>query len=102
MCLSKLPDVLEPANVIKWWNAAEKMNYDAIKKQCEETIVAKFNQISQQNDFLNLDLDKLHYYVNDICSDAVNSDATVDAVLRWASHEEERAILLEDLIHKIH
>ena len=101
MCLSNLPDILEPAKIIEWWNEAEKMNNDTIKKQCEEKIVAKFNQISQQKDFLNLELDKLQYCGSDICSDTVNSDDAVDAVFRWVSHEEERAALLEDLLHKI-
>ena len=101
MCLDEVPGILEPSNVIEWWNEAEMMNYNAIKEQCEETIIAKFNLISQQNDFLNMELDKLHYYVSDICCDTVNSDATVDAVLRWVSHEEERVTLLKDLIHKV-
>ena len=101
MCLDEVTGILEPSNVIEWWKEAKKMNYDAIDKQCGEIIAANFYQILQQKDFLNLELNDMQHIVSNICSDAVNSDATVDAVLRWVSHEEERVTLIEDLLHKV-
>ena len=101
MCLDEVPDILEPDNVIEWWKEAAKMNYDTIKKTCEEIMVANFKQISHQTDFLNLDLKEVQYYLSDICSDTVCSDDTVHATLRWAGHEEERISLLEDLLSLI-
>ena len=101
MCLDEVPGILEPSNVIEWWKEARKMNYDTIKKQCEEIMAANFNHISHQTHFLNLELDDMQHYVSDICSDTVNSDDSVDAALRWAKHEEGRVTLLEDLLHKV-
>ena len=100
MGLDEVPNIMEPANVISWWKEAAKMNYDTIKDQCEEMMVDDFQQISQQIDFLNLDLNEMNLYVLDICNDTVNSDDTVDALLRWVCHEDERVALLEDLLHK--
>ena len=82
MCLGEVPDILEPGNVVEWWKEARKMNYDTIKKQCEEIIAANFKQISQQIDFLNLDVKEMEHCMSDICSDTVNSDDILDAVMR--------------------
>ena len=99
MCLSEVPDILEPGNVISWWKEAAKMNYDTIKEKCEEIMAANFKDLSEQTDFLNLDLNEMKHYVSSICSETVNSDTTVDATIRWVSHAEERIDLLEDLLH---
>ena len=101
MGLDEVPDILELGNVIVWWKEAIKMNYDRFKEQCNEIMVANFSQISQQIDFLNLDLNEMNYYVFDICSDTVNSDEAVDVLMRWVSHEEERITFLEDLLHQV-
>ena len=101
MCLDEVSGILEPANVIEWWKEARTMSYDAIMKQCEEMMAANFNQISHQMDFLNLELDGMQHYVGDICSDTVNSDDVIDAKLKWASHEEGRITLLEDLVPRV-
>ena len=100
-CLDEVPDILEPSNVIEWWKEAAKMNYDTIKDKCEEIMIVNFKQISQQADFLALDLREVQYYLSDICSDSVHSDDTVDAVIRWAGHNEERISLLQDLMPNI-
>ena len=100
-CLNEVPAILGPSNVIEWWKEARKMNYDTIKKQCEEIMVANFNQISQQTDFLNLELDDMERYVSDIGRDTVSNDEAADAALRWTSHEEERITGLEDLLHNV-
>ena len=63
MCLDEVPDILEPGDVIEWWKEAAKMNYETIKEQCEDMMVANFRQISQQTDFLNLDLTEMQHYV---------------------------------------
>ena len=101
ICLGEVPCILESGNVTSWWQEAAKMNYDTIKKQCEEIIGANFKQISQQIDFLNLDFKEMDYCVSDICCDTVNSDDILDAVMRWTSHEEERVEYLEDLLQKV-
>ena len=101
MCLGEVPCILEPGNVTSWWKEAAKMNYDAIKKQCEEMMAVNFKQISQQMDFLNLDLKEMDYCVSDICCDTVSSDDIFDAVMRWTCHEEERVQDLEDLLQKV-
>ena len=102
MYLDEVPDILELGNVICWWKEAAKMNYDIIKEQCEKIMAANFTQISQQNDFLNLDLNEIQCYVSDICSDNMNSDHIVDGLMRWVSHEDERVPYLEDLLNKGH
>ena len=99
--LDEVPNIMEPANVISWWKEAAKMNYDTTKDQCEEMMLANFQTISQQIDFLNLDLNEMNLYVLDICGDTVNSDDTVDALMRWVGHEEERVTTLEELLHKV-
>ena len=101
MCLGEVPCILESGNVISWWKEAAKMNYVTIKNQSEEMIAANFKQISQQIDFLNLDLKEMDYCMSDICSDTVNSDDILDAVMRWTSHEDERLENLEDLLQKV-
>ena len=101
MCLGEVPCILEPGNVVEWWKEARKMNYDTIKKQCEEIIGANFKQISQHTDFLNLDMKEMDYCVSDICCDTVNSDNILDAVMMWTSHEDERVEYLEDLLQKV-
>ena len=101
MCLDKVPDILEPGNVITWWKEAAKMNYDTITELCEEIMMANVKPISHQTDFLNLDLNEIQHYVSDICSDNLNSDHTVDGLMRWVSHEDERVTYLEDLLNKI-
>ena len=101
ICLEEVPDILEPGNVFEWWKEAIKMNYDNVKSKCEEIMVASFQRISQQTDFLNLELTDMQHYMSDICGDGVNSDDIVDATIRWVSHEEERVALLEDLLHKV-
>ena len=101
MCLDEVPDILEPGNVIQWWKEAGKMKYNTIKEQCEEIMTANFSDISQQTDFLNLELNEMQHYLNVICSDTVNSDDIVDATMRWVRHVEERVSLLEDLLHKV-
>ena len=98
MGLDEVPDILEPGNVISWWKEASKMNYISIKEQCEVMMAAKFEEISEQIDFLNLDLNDLNHYILDICSDTVNSDDTLDILIRWVSHDEERITFLEDLL----
>ena len=101
MGLDEVPNILENANVISWWKEAAKMNYDSINELCEEMMVANLKQISQQTDFLNLDVNEMNHYVIDICSDTVSSDVTVDALMRWVGHEDERVALLEDHLHKV-
>ena len=100
MCLNEVPDILEPCNVIDWWQEATKMNYDAIKEPCEKLMAANFKRISHQTDFLNLDLNEIQHYVSDICSDSVNSDQIVDGLMRWTHQEDERVSYLEDLLNK--
>ena len=101
MCLDEVPDILDPSNVIEWWKEASKMKYDAIKRQCEEIVAANFKQISQQIDFLNLDLKEVDYCVSDICSDTVDSDDILDAVMRWTGHADERVENTDDLLQKV-
>ena len=101
MCLIEVPNILEPGNVIEWWKEAAKMNYDTIKKPCEEIMAANFRQISKQTDFLNLELPELQSYVINICNDNVDRDIILDAIMRWAGHEHERVTLLEDLLCKV-
>ena len=101
MGLDEVPDILESGNVISWWKEAAKMNYDNIKDQCEEMMAANFNQISRQADFLNLDFIEVQHYVTDICSNTVNSDDIVDAIMQWVSQNEERSPYLEDLLNKV-
>ena len=101
MCLEEVPCIVEPGNAVEWWKEARKMNYDNIKKQCEEIIAANFKQITQQIDFLNLDLHEIDYCVSDICSNTVNSDVIIDAVMRWTGHEDERVENLKYLLQKV-
>ena len=101
MCLGEVPCILEHGNAVEWWKEAAKRNYDTIKKQCEKIIAANFKQISQQIDFLNLDLKEMDYCISDICNDTVNSDDIIDAVMRWTGHEEERVEYLEVLLQKV-
>ena len=101
MCLEEVPHILEPGSVIEWWKEAGKMKYDTIKEHCEELMAANFTQISQQTDFLNLNLTEMCHYVNDICKDAVNSDDIVEAAMYWASQHEERVPYLQDLLHNV-
>ena len=101
MCIDEVLHILEPGNIISWWKEAAKMNYDNIKEHCEKIMIMNFGQISQQVEFLNLDLVELQHYVNDICRDTdsdVNSDEAVDAVFRLVNHEEERVALLEEIL----
>ena len=101
MCLDEVPDILESDNVISWWKEATKMNYDTINELCEEIMATDFKQISQQTDFLNLDLNEVQHYVSDILSDTVISDDTVDATMRWVGHKEERIVNVEGLLHNV-
>ena len=87
MCLNEVPAILEPGNVIEWWKEAAKMNYDSIKKPCEEIMAANFRQISRLTGFLNLELPELQSYVINICSDKVDRDIILDAAMKWAGHE---------------
>ena len=99
-CLDEVPDILEP--VISWWKETTKMNYNTIKEPCEGLMAANFKQISQQIDFLNLDMNEIQHYVSNICSHDLNSDHIVDGLMRWVSHEDERVTYLEDLLSKVH
>ena len=101
MCLDEVPSILESDNVISWWKEAAKMNYDTIKEKCEEIMAAGFKEISHQTDFLNLDLNEMQHYVDDICNDTVSSDDAIDAYMRWVSHNEERTENLGDLLHNV-
>ena len=101
MGLDEVPDILEPTNVISWWKEATKMNYDNINGKCEELMAANCRQISHQNDFLNLDLNEMQQYVNDICSETINSDNAIDVAMRWVNNKDERVTLLEELLKKI-
>ena len=101
MGLDEVPDILKLSNIISWWKEATKMNYDSIKEQCEELMAGNFHQISQQIDFLSLDLYEMNQYVFEVCSDSVNSDDAVDALMRWVNYEDERLVLLEDLLNKV-
>ena len=98
MCLDEVPAILEPANVITWWKEAFKMNYDAITDRCEEIIAANVNQVSQQDDFLNLSIAEMQHYVSSVCKDSVKADDVLDAVMRWVSYNEGRQTHLEDLL----
>ena len=82
MCLDEVPDILEPGNVISWWKEAVKMNYNAIKEQCEEIMAESVKQISQHADFLNLDMNEMQRYVGDICVHDVNIDDVLDSAMR--------------------
>ena len=101
MCVDEVPGILEASNVIEWWKEAIKMNYDTIKKQCEEIMATNFGQISQQTDFLNLELDDMQHCMSDICGDTVKSDDAVDTILTWTNYEEGQIMFLEDLLHKV-
>ena len=91
MCLDEVPAILEPANVITWWKEAGKMNYDAIIDMCEEIIAANVNQVSQQDDFLNLSIAEMQDYVSNVCKDSVKADDVLNAVMRWVSYERKPA-----------
>ena len=101
MCLDEVPAILEPANVIAWWKEAVKMNFDTIKDRCEEIIAAKFNQISQQHDFLNLSVAEMQHFVSNVSKDSVKVDDVLDAIMRWVSYEEGQQTHLEDLLLKV-
>ena len=101
MCLDEVPDILEPVNVVEWWKEAVRMNYDTIKQHCEEILAEQFDQISQQTDFMNLDLPEMEYCITNICRDTVDSDIILDSAMRWVSHKEQAADL-EDILHKVH
>ena len=100
MCLSEVPDILDPGNVISWWKEAAKMSYDTIKEKCEGLMAASIKKISRQNDFLNLDLNEIQHYASNICTDSVNSDHLVNGLMRWVNHKDERVPYLEDLLNK--
>ena len=101
MCLDEVPGILESGNVIKWWKEAQKMNYSYIKFHCEDIMAADFDHISQQTDFLNLDLIEIQGYTSEICHDKVEMDSVLDATMRWVNNEEERVTHMEGLLHKI-
>ena len=101
MCLEEVPNILEPANVISWWKEAKQMDYFSIGEKCEEMMVADFNKITQQVEFLNLDLTEMKQYVLEICSDKVNSDDTVDVLMKWVGHDDDRIAYLEELLDKV-
>ena len=101
MGLDEVPDILEPGTVISWWKEAAKKNYDSIKERCDVMIVENFKHISQETDFLNLDFNQMQHYISDICSDTVNSDDIIDAIMKWVGHEEERVPYFEDLLNQV-
>ena len=43
----------------------------------------------------------MQHYVSDICTDALNSDDIVDAIMYWVSQNEERVPHFEDLLNKV-
>ena len=101
MCLDEVPGILDHSNVISWWKEANKMNFDDIRDRCEKIMADDFYQVSQETDFLKLDLGEVQEYLINICSEIVDSDLILDALMRWVDHNEDRVPLLEDLLHKI-
>ena len=101
ICLEEVPGILEPINVILWWQEACKMNYDNIKDKCEKIIADNFHQVSQQTDFLQLDLGEVLRCIKSMCSNSVKNDDILDGTMKWVSHEEKRVTHLENLLHKV-
>ena len=101
MCLDEVPDILESSNVIEWWKEARKMNYDDTKNQCEEIMATNFSAVSQQTDFVNLELNDVKHYITNICRHTVGSDSVLNQAMRWVNYKEERIMHLEDILKSV-
>ncbi len=94
-CVTEILDTTNVTNCLQYAKLAEEFSLEAMKDNCEEVIVNNFSEVSQQQDFLNIQAECLKRYLNNENLD-MGSEMEKFTILRnWMQQHEDDAEAIE-------
>jgi hypothetical protein len=85
--------MVAPRNVIGWMRLASSLSLDSVMMQCLDMISKSFQEVTSAEEFLELNLEELEYFLQDCCcSEDISSDDKLGAVFAWLSVVPENRV----------
>ena len=102
MCVAKADNVINPANVLRWWQLAKLLNLKDIYKKCVYIFRTSLTEVSKSLAFLRLGFEQVNIYLSDVKNFTVDSDDHLEATMDWIAFKpDERTGNIGQLIEMI-
>ena len=100
MCVSEVPAILKPDNIIPWLEVTTKLDLSDITSTCTKIMVSNFMEVSSQPEFLALESTEVQQYFTEvmkICD--IDHDSVLYLTMSWANHDPQNRLAdLENLL----
>ncbi|KAM9850695.1 kelch-like protein 23 [Aulostomus maculatus] len=102
-CEQFLIRLLDVDNCLGMHAFAQRHLCPGLEREARRLILSRFSEVTEQEEFLELDLDKMRTFLMAQNLDVQRDEVLIDAVVRWVTHDlENRVDHAADLLQSIH